>query len=99
MRLQKLTGLERDKIRDEYAEVKKHIEELLLIIEHKYMRSDIIKAETLEMKAKYGDARKTEIVMASHEFNPEDFYANDKVAITISHLGYIKRTLLSDICT
>ncbi|MDR3286209.1 MAG: DNA gyrase subunit A [Prevotellaceae bacterium] len=96
MRLRQLTGLEHDKIRDEHAELMKQIEHLLLIIADEALQKQIIKDELSEVKNKYGDARRTEIIYAAEEFNPEDFYADDDVVITISHLGYIKRTPLSE---
>lgn len=99
MRLQRLTGLERDKIRLEYDEIVKLIAHLKEIIEFKHLRSQIVKDETAELKAKFGDERRTEIVYASEEFNPEDFYADEDVVITISNLGYIKRTALSEFRT
>ncbi|MCM1030016.1 MAG: DNA gyrase subunit A [Oscillibacter sp.] len=96
MRLRQLTGLEQDKLRAEYEEIEKviaHLKEILASIE---LRMEIIKNEMLEMKALYGDERRTDIVYASEEFNPEDFYADDEMVITISHMGYIKRTPLSE---
>ncbi len=96
MRLRQLTGLEQDKLRAEYEELMKTIEHLKAILGDECMRMDIIKEEMLEIKAKYGDERKTEIIYSSEEFNPEDFYADDEMIITISHLGYIKRTALSE---
>jgi DNA gyrase subunit A len=99
MRLQRLTGLERDKIRQEYDEVQQLISRLKLILEHQEMRMDIIKDELNELKDKYGDARRTDIVPNAEEFNPEDFYSDDDMIITISHLGYIKRTPLTDFRT
>ncbi len=96
MRLQRLTGLERDKIRQEYEELLKHIEYLKEILEKEELRMQIIKDEIHEIREKYGDERRTEIVPNAEEFNPEDFYADDDMIITISHLGYIKRTPLAD---
>lgn len=96
MRLRQLTGLEQDKLRAEYDEIEKliaHLKEILASIE---LRMEIIKNEMLEMKALYGDERRTDIVYASEEFNPEDFYADEEMVITISHMGYIKRTPLSE---
>ena len=96
MRLRQLTGLEQDKLRAEYEEIEKviaHLKEILASIE---LRMEIIKNEMLEMKALYGDERRTDLVYASEEFNPEDFYADDEMVITISHMGYIKRTPLSE---
>jgi DNA gyrase subunit A len=99
MRLQKLTGLEIDKLRAEYQEVMELIARLKAILEDKLLRSAIIKEELTEIKEKYKDERKTEIIYSSEEFNPEDFYADDEVAITISNLGYIKRTNLTEFKT
>ncbi len=99
MRLQKLTGLERDKIRDEYKELMELIAYLKSILEDVDLRKNIIKEELLEIKEKYGDVRRTQIVYSSEEFNPEDFYADDEVVITISNLGYIKRTPLTEFKT
>ncbi|MBT7092415.1 MAG: DNA gyrase subunit A [Bacteroidetes bacterium] len=99
LRLQKLTGLERDKIREEYAELMKLIDHLKQILENHDMRMNIIQEELLEIKEKYGDERRTEIVYASEEFNPEDFYADEEMVITISHLGYMKRTPLTEFRT
>jgi DNA gyrase subunit A len=96
MRLRQLTGMEQDKLRAEYEEIMKQIAHLKAILESKEMRMAIIKEELLDVKAKYGDQRRTEIVYASEEFNPEDFYADEEMIITISHLGYIKRTALSE---
>ncbi|MBN2520013.1 MAG: DNA gyrase subunit A [Bacteroidales bacterium] len=99
MRLQRLTGLEREKIKDEYAELKKQIEIYKQILADESMRMQIIKDELLEIKDKYGDERRTEIVMDEGEFDPEDFYADDPMVVTISHLGYIKRTPLNEFRT
>ncbi len=99
MRLRQLTGLEQSKLRDEYAKICLEIDRLVSILENEDLRMEIIKTETLEIKEKYGDARRTEIVYSSEEFNPEDFYADDEMIITISHLGYIKRTSLSEFKT
>ncbi len=96
MRLRHLTGLEQEKLRAEYAEVQKLILHLKEILDSEEMRMAIIKEELLEMKRLYGDERRTDIVYASEEFNPEDFYANEEMVITISHMGYIKRTPLSE---
>jgi len=96
LRLQKLTGLEREKIRDEYEELKKLIEHLSQILLDENIQMNIIKEELFEIKEKYGDDRRTELVPDEGEFNPEDFYADEDVVITISHLGYIKRTPLSE---
>ncbi|MGM0504005.1 MAG: DNA gyrase subunit A [Bacteroidota bacterium] len=99
MRLQKLTGLERDKVKEEYTELKKLIEYLKSILENEDLRMQIIKDELFEVKETYGDERRTEIVPDEGEFNPEDFYADEDMVITISHLGYIKRTPVTDFKT
>lgn len=96
MRLRQLTGLEREKLQSEYDELMKFIMYCRDVLANVDMQMGIIKDETLEMKEKYGDARRTEIALGSDEFNPEDFYADDDVVITISHLGYIKRTSLTE---
>lgn len=96
MRLRQLTGLEQDKLRTEYGEIMKLIEHLKAILESVELRMQIIKDELLQIKAQYGDERRTDIVYASEEFNPEDFYADEEMVITISHMGYIKRTPLSE---
>ena len=96
MRLRQLTGMEQDKLRAEYEDVLNLIARLKEILGNVELRMQIIKDELLEVKAKYGDARRTQIVYSSEEFNPEDFYADDEMIITISHLGYIKRTALSE---
>ncbi len=96
MRLRQLTGLEQDKLRVEYKDIMSLIEHLKEILSNEELRMSIIKEELVEVKAKYGDDRRTEIVYASEEFNPEDFYADEEMVITISHLGYIKRTPLSE---
>lgn len=96
MRLRQLTGMEQDKLRAEYEGLLKQIEHFKEILEKVELRMQIIKDELLEIKDKYGDKRRTEIVYSSEEFNPEDFYADDEMVITISHLGYIKRTALSE---
>lgn len=92
MRLQKLTGLERDKIREEYDEIQKRIAYLKSILESEQLRRDIIKEELAELKEKYGDARRTEIKHAEGEISIEDMIPDEEVVVTISHLGYIKRT-------
>ena len=99
MRLRHLTGLEQDKLRGEYDELKKLIDHLNTILANYDIRMGIIKEELLEVKAKYGDERRTEIVYASEDFNPEDFYADEEMVITISHMGYIKRTPLTEFKT
>ena len=96
MRLRQLTGLEREKLQTEYDELMKFIKYCEDVLANESMQMGIIKDETLEMKEKYGDERKTEIALSAEEFNPEDFYADEDVVITISHLGYIKRTSLSE---
>jgi len=96
MRLRQLTGLEQSKLRAEYEETEKTIAHLKEILENEDILMGVIKDELIEVKAKYGDPRRTEIVYASEEMNPEDFYADDEMIITISHLGYIKRTPLSE---
>ena len=96
MRLRQLTGLEQDKLRAEYEEIEKLIARLKEILENEDVRMDVIKGELQEVKDKFGDERKTDIVYASEELNPEDFYADDEMIITISHMGYIKRTPLSE---
>ncbi|MDR1808862.1 MAG: DNA gyrase subunit A [Prevotella sp.] len=96
MRLRQLTGLEQDKLHAEYEEIEKLIAYLNEILVNDELCMKVIKDELLEVRDKYGDARRTEIVYASEELNPEDFYADDEMIITISHLGYIKRTPLSE---
>lgn len=99
MRLQKLTGLERDKIKAEYAELMKLIEYLKTILDDESLRMQIIKDELQEIKDVYGDERRTEIVPDEGEFNPEDFYADEDMVVTMSHLGYIKRTPVTEFRT
>ncbi|MFV0537167.1 MAG: DNA gyrase subunit A [Dysgonomonas sp.] len=96
MRLRQLTGLEQDKLRNEYDEIQKLIAYLNEILSNEDLRMQVIKDELVEVRDKYGDERRTEIVYASEELNPEDFYANDEMIITVSHLGYIKRTPLTE---
>ena len=96
MRLRQLTGLEREKLQSEYDELMKFIHYCQDVLANEDMQYGIIKDETLEMKEKYGDKRRTEIALSAEEFNPEDFYADEDVVITISHLGYIKRTSLTE---
>ncbi|GAT63906.1 DNA gyrase subunit A [Paludibacter jiangxiensis] len=96
MRLRQLTGLEQDKLHAEYKDIQALIADLKDILENKEHRMRIIVDELTEIKNKYGDERRTQIVYASEEFNPEDFYSDDEMIITISHLGYIKRTPLSE---
>ena len=99
LRLQKLTGLERDKIREEYDELLRQIEYFKRILAEEDLRMSIIKDELIEIRDKYGDERRTAIVPNAEEFNPEDFYADDVMVITISSLGYIKRTALTEFRT
>ena len=99
MRLQRLTGLEREKIKNEYEELKELIKYLKEVLENEDLRMNIIKDELIEVKEKYGDERRTEIIPDEGEFNPEDFYADEDVVITISHLGYIKRLPLTEFRT
>ena len=96
MRLRALTGLERNKIQGEYDELMKRIEYFNQVLASEVMQMGIIKDEMLEIKEKYGDERRSEVVFSAEEFNPEDFYADDEVVITISHMGYIKRTPLAE---
>ncbi|MFY9590420.1 MAG: DNA gyrase subunit A [Bacteroidales bacterium] len=96
MRLRQLTGLEQDKLRAEYAELMEKIAYYKEVLSNLSLRMQIIKEEMLEIKEKYGDKRKTEIVYASEELNPEDFYADEDIVITISDMGYIKRTALTE---
>lgn len=96
MRLRQLTGLEQEKLRAEYAEVMAHIEYLKSVLASIDLQMKIIKDELLEIREKYGDKRRTEIVPNAEEFNPEDFYADEEMVITISHMGYIKRTPLTE---
>ncbi|HAF28454.1 MAG TPA: DNA gyrase subunit A [Bacteroidales bacterium] len=99
MRLQKLTGLERDKIKEEYAELMKLIAYLKTVLEDESLRMQIIKDELIEVRETYGDGRRTEIVPDEGEFNPEDFYADEDMVVTISHMGYIKRTPVTEFRT
>ena len=96
MRLRQLTGLEREKLQNEYDELMKFINYCQDVLANESLQMGIIKDETMEMKEKYGDERRTEIKPSAEEFNPEDFYADEDVVITISHLGYIKRTSLTE---
>ena len=96
MRLRQLTGLEQEKLRAEYKEVKDLIEYLKSVLASTDLQMKIIKDELLEIKEKYGDKRRTEILPSAEEFNPEDFYADEEMVITISHMGYIKRTPLTE---
>lgn len=99
MRLRALTGLERDKLKAEYAEIMATIEYLEGLLADRALRMGVVRDELIEIKEKFGDERRSEIVYAAEEFNPEDFYADDEMVITISHLGYIKRTPLSEFRT
>lgn len=96
MRLSQLTGLRMDQLHAEYEEIEKRIAYLQSILDDPELCKKVMKDELQEVKEKYGDLRRTEIKYSSEEFNPEDFYPNDPVVITISHLGYIKRTPLSE---
>ena len=96
MRLRQLTGLEREKLQNEYDELMKFIRYCEDVLANVDLQMGIIKDETMEMKEKYGDERRSEIALSAEEFNPEDFYADEDVVITISHLGYIKRTSLTE---
>lgn len=99
MRLRQLTGLEQDKLHAEFEEIQKLITHLNEILNNEELRMQVIKDELIEIRNKYGDERRSEIIFASEEMNPEDFYADDEMVITISHLGYIKRTPLVDFHT
>lgn len=96
MRLRQLTGLEQDKLHGEYNEIMALIDHLNHILSDENLCRQVVKDELIEIKEKFGDARRTEIVYASEEFNPEDFYSDDEMIITISHMGYIKRTPLTE---
>lgn len=99
MRLRQLTGLEQDKLRKEYEEIMAQIEHFRKILADVILRMEIIKNELIEIKEKFGDKRRSEVVPNAEEFNPEDFYADEDMVITISHLGYIKRTPLTEFRT
>jgi DNA gyrase subunit A len=99
MRLGQLTGLEQDKLRDEYNELLEKIKWYKEVLGDRTIRMGIVKDELVGVKEQYGDERNTEIVMDAEEFNPEDFYADEDVVITISHMGYIKRTALTEFKT
>lgn len=99
MRLQRLTGLEREKIRLEYEELMKLIDHLKNLLANESLRMQVIKDELAELISSFGDERRTTIVPDAGEFNPEDFYADDDMIITVSHLGYIKRTPLTEFRT
>ncbi len=96
MRLRQLTGLEQDKLHQEYKDLMAQIEYLNNVLNDINLRMGIIKDELIEIREKFGDKRRSELVPNAEEFNPEDFYADDDMVITISHLGYIKRTPLSE---
>lgn len=99
MRLRQLTGLEREKLQAEYDELEKFIARCREILGSEEEQLKIVKQECQEIKGKYGDERRTEISLSAEDFNPEDFYADEDVVITISHLGYIKRTPLTEFRT
>lgn len=99
MRLRQLTGLEKEKLQNEYNELEKFIARCLEILGSETEQLNIVKQESQELKDKFGDPRRSEITLSAEEFNPEDFYADDDVVITISHLGYIKRTPLTEFRT
>lgn len=99
MRLRQLTGLEKEKLQNEYNELEKFIARCLEILGSETEQLNIVKQESRELKEKFGDPRRSEITLSAEEFNPEDFYADDDVVITISHLGYIKRTPLTEFRT
>ena len=99
MRLRQLTGLEREKLQAEYDDLEKFIAYCNDVLSNESLQMEIIKNETLEVKNKYADKRRTEITLSADEFNPEDFYADEDVVITISHFGYIKRTPLTEFRT
>lgn len=96
MRLRQLTGLEQDKLRNEYSDIQALIAQLKAILADDELCMQVIKDELIEVRDKYGDVRRSEIVYSDIEMNPEDFYADDEMIITISHMGYIKRTPLSE---
>ena len=99
MRLGQLTGLEQDKLRAEYQKLQDLIAYLNQLLSDESLQMKVIKEELQEIREKYGDDRRTDIVYSEGEFNPEDFYADDDVVVTVSHMGYIKRTLLSEFKT
>ncbi len=96
MRLRALTGLERNKLQNEYDALCEMIEKYKAILGSEELQMGVIREELVEIKQKYGDERRTEIIFSAEEFNPEDFYADDEMVITISHMGYIKRTPLTE---
>ncbi len=97
--LGQLTGLDREKLRNEYDDLMRFIERCLQILGSVEEQFKVVKEETMDLKARYGDPRRTEITLADDEFNPEDFYSDEEQVITISHLGYIKRTPLTEFRT
>ena len=99
MRLRQLTGLEKEKLQAEYDELERFIARCNQILASEAEQLAIVRSETADMKAKYGDPRRTEITLSADEFNPEDFYPDEDVVITISHMGYIKRTPLAEFRT
>jgi DNA gyrase subunit A len=99
MRLRQLTGLEQDKLHAEFEEIQRLIAHLNDVLNNEELRMQIIKEELVEVRAKFGDKRRSEIIFASEEMNPEDFYSDDEMIITISHFGYIKRTPLTEFRT
>ena len=99
MRLRQLTGLEQDKLRNEYDDIQKLIARLNEILNNDDILMTVIKDELIEIKGKYGDERRSEIIYAAEDMNPEDFYSDDDMVITISHMGYIKRTPLAEFHT
>ena len=99
MRLRQLTGLEQDKLRAEFDEIQKLIARLNEILSNEDVLMGVIKDELVEIKDKFGDERRSEIIFAAEDMNPEDFYSDDDMVITISHMGYIKRTPLADFHT
>jgi len=99
MRLRQLTGLEKEKLQSEYSDLEKFIARCNEILSSEAEQLGVVKTETQEIKAKYGDERRSEITLSADEFNPEDFYADEDVVITVSHLGYIKRTALTEFHT
>ncbi len=99
MRLRQLVGLEREKLQNEYDDLMKFIDRCNQILGSVEEQFKVVKEETMDLKARYGDPRRTEITLADDEFNPEDFYADEDQVITISHLGYIKRTALTEFRT
>lgn len=99
MRLGQLTGLEQDRLREEYKKVSEYIDYLTRLLADVKMQMDVIKQELIEVRDKYSDERRTTIEYSDGEFNPEDFYADDDVVVTVSHMGYIKRTFLNEFKT